>query len=705
MISKKPYFAVMAAMALGSGCMSESDPVNRAPNAMITAPQTIGEAPFEVSFSGAASTDPDGDSLAYQWSYGDGAGATGMTQTHTYTEPGQYVTRLTVNDGFLFSVTTVTITVEEADSSPGNGDGDNGGGDNGGGDNGGGDNDGGDNDGGDNDGGDNDGGDNDGGDNDGGDNDGGDNDGGDNDGGDNDDTNTPPVARLDSSNAVGQGPLTVSLDGSASSDADGDALTYSWDFGDGSDSTDAGSQTSHEYTAEGSYTVTLTVSDGEASSTDTASVIVQGDIADVERVDNPYAGVTGYVNPEWSTLASSVEGGDAVADISTGVWLDNIAAIEGEGGSMGLVDHLNQALAQQAGVITVVVYDLPNRDCAAGASNGELMIANGGMARYKSEFIDPITEILSRSEYQALRIAVILELDSLPNLVTNLDIPACQEADGDDGYREGITYAMNHFAPLDNVYTYIDAAHSGWLGWDSNFNPSIDLISAVIRNTDAGWDSVAGFITNVANYTPTTEPYLPAPRSNFNNGQQVRSQAFYDWNDYFDEKSFAQDFRSGMIIRGGAPSTIGMLIDTSRNGWGGSQRPTHASYSDNLDTFVSESRVDRRQHRGNWCNQASGLGYKPFANPYPGIDAFVWAKPPGESDGVSSPNAAPDPTDPAKQYDSMCDPYAQSREDSSYGTGAMPDAPHAGRWFPGGFRTLIENAYPPVDTPAGSMLQ
>ena len=118
MISKKPYFAVMAAMALGSGCMSESDPVNRAPNAMITAPQTIGEAPFEVSFSGAASTDPDGDSLAYQWSYGDGAGATGMTQTHTYTEPGQYVTRLTVNDGFLFSVTTVTITVEEADSSP-----------------------------------------------------------------------------------------------------------------------------------------------------------------------------------------------------------------------------------------------------------------------------------------------------------------------------------------------------------------------------------------------------------------------------------------------------------------------------------------------------------------------------------------------------------------------------------------------------------
>lgn len=37
-------------------------------------------------------------------------------------------------------------------------------------------------------------------------------------------------------------------------------------------------------------------------------------------------------------------------------------------------------------ILGVVVYDLPGRDCAAKASNGELAV--GELARYKSEFID-----------------------------------------------------------------------------------------------------------------------------------------------------------------------------------------------------------------------------------------------------------------------------------------------------------------------------
>lgn len=41
-----------------------------------------------------------------------------------------------------------------------------------------------------------------------------------------------------------------------------------------------------------------------------------------------------------------------------------------------------------------VVYDLPDRDCAAAASNGEFSIANNGVALYK-QYIDSIREQLT----------------------------------------------------------------------------------------------------------------------------------------------------------------------------------------------------------------------------------------------------------------------------------------------------------------------
>ncbi len=53
----------------------------------------------------------------------------------------------------------------------------------------------------------------------------------------------------------------ISFDASASADADGDALVYSWDFGDGSPP-GAGVRTTHSYAEGGSYPVVLTVDDG-----------------------------------------------------------------------------------------------------------------------------------------------------------------------------------------------------------------------------------------------------------------------------------------------------------------------------------------------------------------------------------------------------------------------------------------------------------
>ena len=51
-----------------------------------------------VLLSGAASSDPDGDALTYQWDFGDGTQATGATVTHTWAQDGVYTVRLVVTD-------------------------------------------------------------------------------------------------------------------------------------------------------------------------------------------------------------------------------------------------------------------------------------------------------------------------------------------------------------------------------------------------------------------------------------------------------------------------------------------------------------------------------------------------------------------------------------------------------------------------------
>ncbi len=75
-------------------------------------------------------------------------------------------------------------------------------------------------------------------------------------------------------------------------------------------------------------------------------------------------------------------------------------------------------MASNPFVIQVVIYNLPGRDCAALASNGEL--GPNDLPRYKAEYIDVIAEILRRPAYANLRIVTIIEIDSLPNLVTNV---------------------------------------------------------------------------------------------------------------------------------------------------------------------------------------------------------------------------------------------------------------------------------------------
>ncbi|MEV0847612.1 glycoside hydrolase family 6 protein [Streptomyces sp. NPDC049954] len=437
-----------------------------------------------------------------------------------------------------------------------------------------------------------------------------------------------------------------------------------------------------------------------ALSAGTALVAVQpATAAPAARVANPYAGTTAYVNPDWSARAAAEPGGDTVADEPTFVWLDRIAAIQGTAEQRGLRAHLDTALAQGADLVQLVVYDLPGRDCSALASNGEL--GPDELGRYEDEYIDPIADILDDPAYAGLRIVTVVEPDSLPNIVTNAggtagSTPECATMKQNGNYEKGVGYALHTLGAIPNVYNYVDAAHHGWLGWDSNLVPAAQEFKKAATTSGATVSDVAGFIVNTANYSATTEPYLKI--TDTVGGQTVRQSKWLDWNQYADETSFAQGLRSALIAQG-FDSGIGMLIDTSRNGWGGSARPKAPSTATAVDAYVDGSRVDRRIHAGNWCNQTgAGIGERPATAPAAGIDAYVWAKPPGESDGASK---AVD-NDEGKGFDRMCDPtYTGNGRNGNSMSGALADAPLAGHWFSAQFRQLLANAYPPVDGSGG----
>lgn len=92
---------------------SYTTPIGTAPTALINASTLRGTAPLLVSFSGAGSTDPDGSIVAYDWQFGDGATASGVNSSHSYSQPGSYSAQLRVTDNSGLSASSaVTITVD-----------------------------------------------------------------------------------------------------------------------------------------------------------------------------------------------------------------------------------------------------------------------------------------------------------------------------------------------------------------------------------------------------------------------------------------------------------------------------------------------------------------------------------------------------------------------------------------------------------------
>ncbi|KAF4237044.1 hypothetical protein CNMCM8980_000804 [Aspergillus fumigatiaffinis] len=355
---------------------------------------------------------------------------------------------------------------------------------------------------------------------------------------------------------------------------------------------------------------------------------------------NPFSGYQLYANPyyasEVNTLAmpslpSSLQPkASAVAQVPSFVWLDVAAKVPTMGTYLADIQAKNKAGASPPIAGIFVVYDLPDRDCAALASNGEYSIANNGVANYKA-YIDAIRAQLVK--YSDVHTILVIEPDSLANLVTNLNVAKC--ANAQSAYLECVNYALKQLN-LPNVAMYIDAGHAGWLGWPANLGPAATLFAKVY--TDAGSPAaVRGLATNVANYNAWSLSTCPS---------------YTQGDPNCDEKKYINAM-APLLKNAGFDAHF--IMDTSRNG----VQPT------------------KQNAWGDWCNViGTGFGVRPSTNTGDSLqDAFVWIKPGGESDGTSNSSSA--------RYDAHCG-YSD----------ALQPAPEAGTWFQAYFEQLLTNANP-----------
>jgi cellulose 1,4-beta-cellobiosidase len=409
---------------------------------------------------------------------------------------------------------------------------------------------------------------------------------------------------------------------------------------------------------------------------------------------NPFQGKVFYKNPiNQASYDSSIATSTGIVkqnlmkmrDVPSAYWIDVKDKIRGT--SMRSLEGIlaDAASKSTAEMVTFIWYDLPNRDCHAKASNGEICckyLPDGrcdytyqsdckkGLKEYKRTYADPFVEVLQKYQ-DKVPIAIVVEPDSLPNLATNAQDPRCGGQATHDAYQKGISYAIRKLTKkTPKVAVYLDAAHGGWLGWQDNLRDFLNML----KSMNLPVEKMRGFATNVANYQPLGEKCPFEPDSDTRNGYCLNNRHSSEaccadpcglasqWSAGNNELNYAQDLAMA------AKDVLGMqahvVIDTGRNG-------------------ITNMRTDC----AHWCNaRGAGAGKASTASTsFPEVvDAYFWLKTPGESDGCTEdlPSGGKCP-----RFDRDC-----SSPDSLGSTPDEPRAPEAGQWFDYQVKQLAEFA-------------
>jgi glucose/arabinose dehydrogenase len=131
--------------------------------------------------------------------------------------------------------------------------------------------------------------------------------------------NSPPVANASASPTSGLAPLNVQFSSAGSSDPDGDPIVTTWNFGDGT-ANSTQTNPSHTYAANGSYTATLTVTDGRGGSTSDTVPISVGNRGPTATITAPAASLRYKVGDVITYAGSATDPEDGTIPGSRLAW-------------------------------------------------------------------------------------------------------------------------------------------------------------------------------------------------------------------------------------------------------------------------------------------------------------------------------------------------------------------------------------------------
>jgi DNA/RNA endonuclease G (NUC1)/PKD repeat protein len=214
----------------------------------------------------------------------------------------------------------------------------------------------------------------------------------------------PPHAAVDGPYTGNEG-SSVSMSGAASNDPNGTVVSYAWDFGDGS--TGSGANVSHTYANNGSYTVSLTVTDndGRTDATTTTSTI-----SNVAPSVLSFSGATLLPGETYSTNGSFTDPG---AD----TWTATVNYGDGSGVQTLALSGKNFSLSHtyaNAGTYTVTVTVSDGEDSGSNTQTVTVLTASEGVDALKTLVNQLITsEALSSGNGNSLLVTLDAALNQI----------------------------------------------------------------------------------------------------------------------------------------------------------------------------------------------------------------------------------------------------------------------------------------------------